>query len=223
MVEIKKNIRSLLGAKSKHSDVTVTPANWLTMLRLALVPAFIYCFLFSGKLSLEITSTFIFIIAAITDLIDGILARRRGEITPFGNFMDPLADKLLVLSGFWVIWIREDFNGFIVLALVWIILISIREIGLTIMRVLAISGGSSLVTSGWGKLKTTVQLTTLIFTLLALNVRDILLLYHIDTPIFKGVGFLILVNILFFLSAMSSLISGGLYLKGALTKKGNTD
>jgi CDP-diacylglycerol--glycerol-3-phosphate 3-phosphatidyltransferase len=223
MAGFRKNIRSILGVKSKDGSVTVTPANWLTMLRLALVPAFIYCFIFSGKLSLEITSTFIFITAAITDLIDGKLARRRGEITPFGDFMDPLADKLLVLAGFWVIWIRDDFNGLVALTLLWIILISIREIGLTVMRILAISGGSSIVTSIWGKLKTTVQLTTLIFTLLILNVRDILLIYHIDTPVFNGAGFFILINVLFFLSALTSLISGGIYLKGALTNKGESD
>ncbi|NQU04882.1 MAG: CDP-alcohol phosphatidyltransferase family protein [Calditrichaeota bacterium] len=222
MKDIKESIGSVLGAGSKNKNVIITPANLLTLLRLALVPAFIYCFLFSGKLSLEITSSFLFITAAITDLIDGKLARRRGEITQFGNFMDPLADKLLVFAGFWAIWVRADFDRFVTLALIWIILITIREIGLTVMRIMAISGGSSLVTSGWGKLKTTVQLTTLIFTLLALNVRDILLFYQIDTPIFKGAGFFILINVLFFLSALTSLISGGFYLKGAL-KKGETD
>jgi len=222
MKSIKENIGSILGAGSKNKKVIITPANLLTLLRLALVPAFIYCFLFSGKLSLEITGSFLFIIAAITDCIDGKLARRRGEITPFGNFTDPLADKLLVLAGFWAIWIRDDFNGLVTLALIWIILISIREIGLTVMRILAISGGSSIVTSGWGKLKTTVQLTTLIFTLLILNVRDILLLYHIDAPVFKSAGFFILINVLFFLSALTSLISGGFYLKGAF-KKGEID
>ncbi len=219
---VRKKIRSVLGAKSKKGEVTVTPANWLTLFRLAIIPFFLYCFLFSHSLYLEILATFLFIIGAISDLIDGILARRRGEITPFGDFMDPLADKLLVLSAYWALWIREDFDGLITLALMWIVLITLREVGLTTMRILAIGGGSSMATSIWGKWKTTVQLTTLIFTLLALNLRDILIASHIRTTLFDGSGFFMLVNVLLFLCVVTSWISGGLYLKGATAKKGNS-
>ncbi len=208
----REKIGSVLGAESPKGRVTITVANWLTLIRLMIVPLFWYGFL-SDSLLLQVVATFFFISGALTDLFDGKIARRRGEETAFGNFMDPLADKLLILSAYWALIIREDFSGLFTLALVWILIITLREVGLTLMRILAVSSGSSLVTSIWGKWKTGVHLTTLIFTLLALNLRDLLIYYGNPTSLFKGDGFFILVNILLFLSAASSLISGGLYLK----------
>ena len=211
--ESKNKIQSYLGSNRKQSRIFITHANKLTLLRLAIVPFFWYTFL-SGSLLLEITATFLFIAAALTDLWDGKLARQRGEVTAFGNFMDPLADKLLVLSAYWALLIKEDFSGLFTLALVWIVLITLREAGLTLMRIFAVHTGSSVVTSIWGKLKTTVQLTTIIFTLVALNLRDILMQYGYPTTLFKGQGFFILVNVLLFLCVLTSWISGGLYLRG---------
>lgn len=207
-------IGSILGAESPRGRVMITAANRLTLIRLVVVPLFWYGFLSDSPL-LRVSATILFIGGALTDLYDGKLARKRSEETAFGNFMDPLADKLLVLSAYWALMIREDFNGLFILALVWISLITLREIGLTLMRIFAVSGGSSLVTSIWGKWKTGVQLTTLIFTLLALNLRDFLIIYEYSSSLFKGTGFFILVNILLFLCASTSLISGGIYLKEA--------
>ncbi len=208
----REKIGSVLGAESPRGRVMITAANWLTLIRLAVVPLFWYSFLNDSPL-LRVLASILFIGGSLTDLYDGKLARKRREETAFGNFMDPLADKLLVLSAYWALLIREDFSGLFTLALVWISLITLREVGLTLMRILAVSSGGSLVTSIWGKWKTGVHLTTLIFTLLALNLRDLLIFYGNPTSLFKGDGFFILVNILLFLSAVSSLISGGLYLK----------
>ena len=160
-------------------------------------------------------STFIFVVAALTDILDGKLARQRGEVTAFGDFMDPLADKLLVLTAFWSLLIREDFKSLQAAALVCVVLITLREIGLTLMRIWAISGGSSVVTSIWGKWKTGVQLTTLIFTLVMLNLRDTLAALHLNIPIFKSFGFNALITGLIFLSALTSLISGSMYVISA--------
>ncbi|MDP8240452.1 MAG: CDP-alcohol phosphatidyltransferase family protein [Candidatus Hatepunaea meridiana] len=215
-------IRSVLGSKSSNGQVTVTPANWFTLFRLVIVPFFWYCF-FSGSLTLQILATFLFIAGAISDLIDGKLARRRGEVTPFGNFMDPLADKLLILSAFWALLIRENFSDLFTLALVWIALITLREVGLTLLRIWAISGGSSVVTSAWGKWKTGIQIATIIFTLLALNLRDILIYNEIASLLFKGYHFFILINFLLFLCAVSSLVSGGLYLKSVRIRVDRSD
>ncbi len=205
-------IVSALGVKRPEGRVTVTAANWLTMIRLAIVPLFWFVF-FSHNLVFEILATFLFIAAALTDLYDGKLARRRGEETAFGNFMDPLADKLLALSAFWALLIRENFDGLFLVALICIVLITVREIGLTVMRITAIQGGSSVVTSMWGKWKTGVQLTTLIFTLAVLNLRDLLETYGRPAGLFDRNGFLMVICVLFFLSALTSLISGGVYLK----------
>ena len=75
----------------------ITAANWLTLIRLVVVPLFWYGFLSDSPL-LRVLATILFIGGALTDLYDGKLARKRSEETAFGNFMDQLADKLLVLS-----------------------------------------------------------------------------------------------------------------------------
>ena len=211
---IKRNrniVGSILGTESSKGRVNITIANWLTIFRLLLVPAFCVCF-FSGDPSLLIMSTFIFVVAALTDILDGKLARQRGEVTAFGDFMDPLADKLLVLTAFWSLVIREDFGSLYMSALVLVVLITLREIGLTLLRIWAISGGSSVVTSIWGKWKTGVQLTTLIFALVMLNLRDTLAALHLKISVFESFGFSALITGLIFLSALTSLISGSMYI-----------
>ena len=71
-------------------------ANKLTLLRVILVPVFLIFLIGKGIPYGSIIATFIFIIASLTDQLDGYIARSRNQITNFGKFMDPLADKLLV-------------------------------------------------------------------------------------------------------------------------------
>ncbi len=215
----RERIGEVLGAESRSGRVTVTSANWLTLIRLAIVPFFWYCF-FSGQWSVELTATALFAFGALTDLWDGMLARRRGEITAFGNFMDPLADKLLVLSAYWALLVREDFGVFFIAALIFIGLISFREVSLTLLRVWAIGNGSAVVTSIWGKLKTGVQLVTLLLTLTAMNLRDLLALNGRPSPFLEGEQFYLVVAILLFLCAVTSLVSGALYFIGISRRKG---
>jgi len=215
----------VLGAESPKGKVTVTIPNYLTITRLAIIPIFWYCF-FSGKMSLEIAATLLFAFGAITDLYDGKLARRLGQETAFGDFMDPLVDKLLVLSGFWAIYIRQDYDSLTTWAFVMIALITAREITLTLMRIWAIGGGSSVVTSGWGKWKTGIQLTTLLFAMVAFNVRDLLLASDKWTgfsSLLLSDGFIILLIILFILSTFSSLFSGALYFRKTSFRQSNSE
>ncbi len=214
----KKAIGSVLGVESPQGRILVTPANWLTLLRLIIAPFFWFTF-FSNSIELRVVGTLLFILGALTDILDGKLARRYGHETPFGDFMDPLADKLLVLSAFWAIIIREPMGGLFLTAVIWTSLLSIREIGITLMRIFFLEGGSSLVTSRWGKWKTGVQLTSIIFILTTLNGIDLFgntefYIHHFDKSIYYS-----LVNILFFVSMFFSLTSGILYLKQAKSKK----
>ena len=75
-------------------------ANKLTLLRIFLVPVFLIFFLVEGIDYGTIVATIVFIVASITDQLDGHIARSRNQITTFGKFMDPLADKLLVTAVF---------------------------------------------------------------------------------------------------------------------------
>ena len=206
-----------LGADTPGGRVTITVPNYLTLGRLASVPVFLFAF-FSGILWLQIAGTLLFALAAISDLWDGKIARRLGQITPFGDFMDPFADKILTLSGFWAILLREDFGKWATLSIFWVSLITVREITLTVLRVKSINAGSSLVTSRWGKWKTGVQLTNILFGLTALNVRDILYVEGVAIPSSLLGSLYLVVMIMFFLSAFTSVISGWLYLTAGKTQ-----
>ena len=133
----------------------LTPANMLTSLRIILAPIYLWLFSIHTWESIIIALA-VFIAAAVTDLYDGRLARSRKEITRLGKFMDPLADKVLVIGAL----AQFGFMGLVNLWLVGIIVI--RDVWMTILRIYAIRNGTELRTSGDAKLKTTIQLTVII-------------------------------------------------------------
>ena len=149
-------------------------ANKLTLLRIILIPFFIVCFyipnLMMNTVSVNsylipyanLLGLVIFLLAAITDFIDGYIARKYNLITDFGKFMDPLADKLLVTAALLIL--LE--NGLIS---AWVVLVILaREFIVTGFRTIAAAKGV-VIAAGWlGKIKTVVQFI-MISTLLLLN------------------------------------------------------
>jgi len=129
--------------------------NKLTMIRIVLVPV-VMALLLMGH---NFVATVVFAIAAITDFFDGYLARKYNLVSSFGKIMDPLADKLLVFCVL-VCFIQLD----VISAWVPMIIIS-REFFVTCMRVVAVSKGKVIAASWWGKIKTNVQLFSLLFAL----------------------------------------------------------
>ena len=135
------------------------------MLRIILTPLFII-FLFSEFYNAKLFSLFIFIIAAITDGYDGYLARKYNQITPEGKFLDPLADKVLVLSAF----IAFAYIGIIDFWMVSIIIF--RDLVVTGLRIIMSSKVFSFITTKISKYKTAFQLTIIIITLIFISVDD---------------------------------------------------
>lgn len=136
-------------------------ANKLTLIRIVLVPVFLLFISMNTRSTIAI-STLIFIIAAITDQLDGYVARSRNEVTKFGKFMDPLADKLLVTSALVAL---VQYN----IIPTWIAMIIIgREFAVTGLRSIAASEGVVIAASWWGKIKTVTQMTTIIAYLITL-------------------------------------------------------
>ncbi|MCY6483918.1 CDP-diacylglycerol--glycerol-3-phosphate 3-phosphatidyltransferase [Clostridium aestuarii] len=145
-------------------------ANKLTMIRIILVPVFL-AFMVVNKPSTIIIATIIFILASITDKLDGYIARKRNEITKFGKFMDPLADKLLVTSA--LISLVE--YGIIP---AWVSMIIIgREFAVTGLRTIAASEGIIIAASWWGKIKTVTQMSAIICGLITLVYNYIFIKY----------------------------------------------
>ena len=132
--------------------------NKLTMARIIMIPAFMAAMLKNFFLAALI----IFCVAAITDFFDGYLARKHNLVSSFGKIMDPMADKLLVFSAL-MCFIQMGITA------VWApIIIIAREFFVTSMRVVAVSKGKVIAASWWGKIKTNVQLFTLIGAMLLL-------------------------------------------------------
>jgi len=191
-----------------------TISNILTIIRIILVPIFLLLY-FSDSYLLQIIGTLCFIAGAITDHYDGKLARRRQEITEFGRFWDPLADKFLTLSAFIAIWYREDFHFFSNLVIIYILVIAIRELGVTFLRLWGVSKDKPLITSLWGKLKTTFQLIAIIFALVYFNARDILRELQYRIAYIDDIHVLPVIHYLILLSMIVTVLSGALYIRPA--------
>jgi len=190
----------------------MTLPNILTGLRFILVPV-IMIFILSDRMEQQFLGTFLFILAALTDHLDGKIARRRRQVTQFGKFADPLADKLLTLSVFVAIVLRQELASIAIYLAIWVGIIAVREIGITGLRIWAIKRGTPVITSWWGKAKTTAQLITIIFTLVILNFRQFVMRFPESAAYYPGDQAVIYtVHALIFISMVLAVISGVLYL-----------
>ena len=130
-------------------------ANKLTLLRVIMIPFFVF-FLLKGDPSNMAIAGGIFIVASLTDFLDGYIARSRNLVTKFGKFMDPLADKLLVMSAF-VCMVELQ------LVPSWIVIVILaREFIVSIFRAIAASDGIVIAAGKLGKYKTTTQMIAII-------------------------------------------------------------
>ncbi len=134
-------------------------ANKLTIGRIFLVPVFMLFLLIKIPYG-EYIAAVVFILAALTDSLDGYIARSRNQITKFGKFMDPLADKLLVSAALISLIEMGKLSA-------WVVVIIIgREFAITGLRVLAASEGITIAASWWGKIKTVTQIIAIVALLL---------------------------------------------------------
>ena len=138
--------------------------NKLTVLRVILIPFFVF-FLLTDMVGAagDWIALAIFIVASLTDLLDGKIARKHNLVTNFGKFMDPLADKLLVCSALICLVALERIPSWIV------IIIIAREFIISGFRTLAADNGIVIAASYWGKFKTTSQMFMIIFMIMNLG------------------------------------------------------
>lgn len=133
--------------------------NKLTILRVLLIPVFVVFLLAKDAIGpwSVYAALVVFVVASLTDMLDGKIARKYNLVTNFGKFMDPLADKLLVISAL-VCYVEMGRIP------AWIVLIIIaREFIISGFRLVAAESGIVIAASYWGKIKTTVQMITIIF------------------------------------------------------------
>lgn len=136
----------------------MTLPNILTCVRVLLIPVFMVL-AYQNNLPCDIAALIVYVAACLTDYVDGYLARKNNQVTNFGKFMDPVADKLLVMAAL-LIFIED---GTIPAWMVAIILG--REFIVSALRMVAASEGLVIAANMWGKAKTMVTMITLIFLL----------------------------------------------------------
>ena len=131
--------------------------NKLTIARVICVPIFVVLY----YLDLNLWACIVFVIASITDMLDGRIARSRNLVTNFGKIMDPLADKVLVYAAFCLFIEKGVMPGWM------LIIILAREFAVSGMRTVAASQGTVVAAGMTGKIKTVLQMFAVIFLLLA--------------------------------------------------------
>ena len=146
------------------SPSVVNVPNGLTMLRLLLVPVFAWLLLREGgdEASSRVWAAAVFLVASATDLVDGELARRQGQVTTFGKVADPIADKALTGTALVILSYLGELPWWVT------IVILVREIGVTLLRFWVIRHGVIPASRG-GKVKTVAQMVAILMYLLPLT------------------------------------------------------
>ena len=139
-------------------------ANKLTMFRVVLIPFFVFFMLapFWGdsRVLADVIALIIFVVASLTDLLDGKIARKYNLVTNFGKFMDPLADKLLVCSALICLVAMDRLAAWMVVVII------AREFIISGFRLIASDNNVVIAASMWGKYKTTFQMAMVILLIL---------------------------------------------------------
>lgn len=133
----------------------MTTANKITLVRIAMLPFFIICAMQPGP-GFQIAALVLFCVASFTDFLDGYIARKYNQVTDFGKFVDPLADKLLVCAALLLFCERGVFPAWMVF------IIMAREFIITSLRNVAAAKGRVLAATWTGKVKTCVQIAGII-------------------------------------------------------------
>ena len=182
--------------------------NKLTLLRIILVPAVIAAILIDFPFHFLVAGI-LFGVAAITDALDGKIARRDNLITDFGKFADPLADKILVISVM-VCFVKLNLCGAIPL-----IIIIFREFAVTSIRLVAAAKGKVIAANMWGKVKTVTQIIAIVSVFLMQFICEILERTMTDPVALINIYdvFNIIGQVMFWIVAVITVISGVIYLK----------
>lgn len=178
--------------------------NKLTIARIIATPLFMAALMIDFPFHYGV-AMLLFILASLTDMLDGKMARKYNLVTNFGKFLDPLADKMLTTSAL---------LGFIALGIgfeiTWITFIVLfREFAISSVRLVSVSSGGKVIAANiWGKLKTVSQMTAIIFALFAKTVNVDL---NLGGVMLSGI-FDVIISVLLWLSAILCIISGAIYL-----------
>ncbi len=164
--------------------------NKLTLLRVLLIPFFVWAMYMNQTM----VALVIFVVASATDALDGHLARKHNLVTNFGKFMDPIADKLLVMSALLMLVDR--------IGAIFIIIMLGREFVISGFRLVASDAGIVIAAGKSGKLKTIIQMVMIVYLLV-----ESVILASATTSTFGGINIAVIGDILIYASVILSLYS----------------
>ena len=183
--------------------------NKLTLGRMIATPIFMATMLINFPYH-YLVSLVLFIVASLTDMIDGQMARKYNMVTDFGKFMDPLADKMLTTAaylGFMFVYGGGKFSWHIVV-ITFIVLF--REFAVSSIRLVAVTAGGKVVAANmWGKCKTVSQMAGIILALGVYALNEFVTLSNNTFALLDTV-----IIVLFWISAVLCVISGAIYIWG---------
>lgn len=171
----------------------MTAANKITILRVGLIPFFVACELIEFPYH-QWAALVIFVIAAATDYLDGYVARKYNQVTDFGKFMDPLADKLIVAAALILFVENGQMAGWACL------LVIAREFAVTGLRLIAMERGVVIAAAFSGKVKTMSSCICIIIMLLPihdfrifpwLTVDDVCVFIILATTLYSGIEYFV--------------------------------
>lgn len=179
--------------------------NILTIARIFITPVFLAVILMDNLPHKFLIACIIFSIGSITDAIDGHLARKNNQITNFGKFLDPIADKILTTSALLAFMSMGLCN-------IWIVMLVLtREFAIASVRMIAAAGGVVIPANIWGKIKTVSQMTFTILIMLLGETWEII--SNTNKVLFEKLPDLSFVsNGLLWITAILTVISGIIYL-----------
>lgn len=173
--------------------------NRLTLLRIILTPVFLLIFINPSIKYHYLIALIIYVIASLTDFLDGYIARKRGIVTNFGKFTDPLADKMLTTSAFIGLMQMGYCN-------IWVLfLILFREFGVSSIRLVASSQGVVIPANMWGKVKTAFMMVSTPLLMLLISMKEDFGLLSASFPLHTVAG------VLLWTCAVLTVISGVTY------------
>lgn len=186
--------------RSLREDAVNLP-NLLTMLRIALIPVALWLII-EGTPRASFYAAMVYAVSAITDFLDGWIARRQGLVSVLGKFLDPLADKLLVASSLVAMLAMHRVPAWAV------IIILARELSITSLRVIAMSEGVTIAAGQGGKEKAALQMIA-VFMLMIHHRYDVDFgLFSVEQADFNAIGLVLL-----YLSVFFAITSAGEYVK----------
>lgn len=182
--------------------------NKLTLFRIILVPFFVAVLLIPGIPHHYLWAGVLFGIASLTDHYDGMLARKYNQVTTFGKFLDPVADKILVISAL-VCFVALN------LAPTWCVLLIIaREFMVTSLRLVAVDSGRVIAANNWGKVKTVSQIIAISVIFLLQYIQELAAAGILPQGILGGAGMANLAGDLFlYVAVFLTVLSGVVYMK----------